>query len=201
MKPPSAREIAGLLNALLADAFALYLKTKNFHWHMSGPHSREYHQLLDEQADQIFAITDPMAERVRELGERTLRSVGQIARLQLVLDNDSEYVDPLEMLAELRSDNQRLAARLRKARAMCEERDDVVTASLLETWLDEAERRTWFLFEASGQRGRHVRARDVNAPASISGETREARTEGVPTRRGIPMNLRRVDAQPIRRTS
>jgi starvation-inducible DNA-binding protein len=148
--PESARrDIGGALNALLADAFSLYLKTKNFHWHMSGPHFRDYHLLLDEQADQIYATTDPMAERVRKLGELTLHSIGEIARTTRVLDNDAPYVDSLDMLAELREDNQTMAARMREAHGLCDEHGDVATASLLEVWIDEAERRTWFLFEAT----------------------------------------------------
>jgi starvation-inducible DNA-binding protein len=145
----ATKDISGALNALLADVFALYLKSKNVHWHISGPHFRDYHLLLDEQADQIFAIADPIAERVRKVGGTTLRSVGHIARLQRVLDNDAEYVSPLDMLAELREDNQRLAASMRAAHGVCDERGDVATASLLEVWIDEAERRVWFLFEAS----------------------------------------------------
>jgi starvation-inducible DNA-binding protein len=145
----ATRDISGALNALLADAFSLYVKTKNFHWHMSGPHFRDYHLLLDEQADQIYATTDPLAERVRKLGGTTIRSIGHIARLSRVLDNDAEYVEPLDMLAELRDDNQSLAARMRETHGLCDELRDVATASLLEVWIDEAERRTWFLFEAS----------------------------------------------------
>ena len=143
------RDICGALNALLADAFALYVKTKNFHWHMSGPHFRDYHLLLDEQADQVYAMTDPIAERVRKLGFTTLTSIGHIARLARIADNDAEYVDPLDMLAELRDDNQAMAARMRETHGLCDEHRDVATASLLEVWIDEAERRTWFLFEAS----------------------------------------------------
>ncbi|MEI9888875.1 MAG: DNA starvation/stationary phase protection protein [Rhizomicrobium sp.] len=142
-------DIAAALNLLLADTFALYLKTKNFHWHMSGPHFRDYHLLLDEQADQIFATTDPIAERVRKLGGTTLRSIGEIARLQRVLDNDAAYVSPRDMLAELRDDNRQLIAELREAHATCDEHGDVATASLLEVWTDEAERRAWFLFEST----------------------------------------------------
>jgi starvation-inducible DNA-binding protein len=137
------------LTRLLADLFALYIKTKNFHWHMSGPHFRDYHLLLDEQADQIYATTDPMAERVRKLGELTLHSIGEIARTTRVLDNDAPYVDTLDMLAELREDNQTMAARMREAHGLCDDHGDVATASLLEVWIDEAERRTWFLFEAT----------------------------------------------------
>jgi starvation-inducible DNA-binding protein len=145
----AVRDISGALNALLADMFALYLKCKNFHWHISGPHFRDYHLLLDEQADQIFATTDPIAERVRKIGGTTLRSVGQIAQLQRLLDNDSTYVTPSDMLAELREDNKQLAKEMRRTHALCDEFGDVATASLLEVWIDEAERRTWFLFEAS----------------------------------------------------
>jgi len=143
----ATRDISAGLNLLLADMFALYLKTKNFHWHMSGAHFRDYHLLLDEQADQIFATTDTIAERVRKIGGATLRSIGHIARLQRVLDNDAQYVTPLDMLAELRDDNEQLAARLRQVHGMCDEYGDVASASLIEIWIDEAERRVWFLFE------------------------------------------------------
>jgi starvation-inducible DNA-binding protein len=149
LKPNAVRDIAGALNRLLADMFALYLKTKNFHWHISGPHFRDYHLLLDEQGDQIFATTDALAERVRKIGGTTLRSIGHIGRLQRVLDNDADFVTPNDMLAELRDDNKQLAASLRETHGLCDEHDDVATASLLEVWIDEAERRTWFLFEAS----------------------------------------------------
>jgi starvation-inducible DNA-binding protein len=142
------RDISGALAALLADMFALYLKTKNFHWHMSGPHFRDYHLLLDEQSDQIFATTDPIAERARKIGGMTLHSIGQIARLQRIEDNDAEFVAPEDMLAELREDNLALAARMRETHGLCEEFEDVATASLLEPYIDEAERRVWFLFEA-----------------------------------------------------
>ena len=145
----ATRDISGALNALLADFFALYVKTKNFHWHVSGPHFRDYHLLLDEQADQLYATTDPIAERIRKLGGTTLHSIGHIARLQRVADNDADYVTPLDMLAELREDNARLADRMRETHGVCDERGDVATASLLEVWIDEAERRAWFLFEAS----------------------------------------------------
>ena len=145
----ATRDISGALNALLADFFALYLKTKNFHWHVSGAHFRDYHLLLDEQADQLFATTDPVAERVRKIGGTTVRSIGNISRLQRVVDNDAEYVTPLDMLAELREDNQQLTGRLREAHGVCEEHNDVATASLIEVWIDEAERRTWFLFETT----------------------------------------------------
>jgi len=142
------KDLSGALNALLADAYALYLKTKNFHWHMSGPHFRDYHLLLDEHGDQIFAMTDPIAERVRKLGGTTLRSVGNIGRLQRLKDNDAEYVTPEDMLAELREDNKQLAASMRETHGLCDEHGDVATASLLEVWIDETERRIWFLFEA-----------------------------------------------------
>ena len=142
-------DIAASLTTLLADAFALYLKTKNFHWHMSGQHFRDYHLLLDEHSDQIFAMTDPMAERVRKSGGMTLRSIGHIGRLQRILDNDAGYVTPLDMLAELRDDNKQMAASMREIHSLCDEHEDVATASLLETWIDETERRTWFLFEAT----------------------------------------------------
>jgi len=145
----AVRDISGAMNAIMADVFALYLKTKNFHWHVSGPHFRDYHLLLDEQADQIFAMTDVIAERVRKLGGTTLRSIAHIARIQRILDNDAEYVEPSDMLAELRDDNKALTARLREAHAVCDEFNDVATASLIEVWIDETERRTWFLFETS----------------------------------------------------
>ena len=153
LKAAATKDIAAAMNAILADVFALYLKTKNFHWHMSGPHFRDYHLLLDEQADQLFAMTDPIAERIRKVGGTTLRSIGHIARTQRMLDNDADYVEPLDMLAELREDNKTLAARLREAHDVCEEHRDIATASLIEVWIDETERRTWFLFEASRQRG------------------------------------------------
>ncbi len=149
LKGDATKDISGAMNAILADVFALYLKTKNFHWHMSGPHFRDYHLLLDEQADQIFAMTDPIAERIRKVGGTTLRSIGHIARLQRVDDNDAPYVEPEDMLAELREDNKTLAARLREAHGVCDEHEDIATASLIEVWVDETERRTWFLFEAS----------------------------------------------------
>jgi starvation-inducible DNA-binding protein len=149
LKPNAVRDIAGALNILLADMFALYLKTKNFHWHMSGPHFRDYHLLLDEQAEQIFATTDDIAERVRKIGGTTLHSIGHISRLQRVEDNDADFVTPQDMLAELRDDNKQLAANLRETHGLCDDEEDVATASLLETWIDEAERRTWFLFEAA----------------------------------------------------
>ncbi|MGD0502604.1 MAG: DNA starvation/stationary phase protection protein [Steroidobacteraceae bacterium] len=149
--PEASADIAGGMNAILADVFALYLKTKNFHWHMSGPHFRDYHLLLDEQADQLYAMTDPIAERIRKTGGSTLRSIGHIARIQRIKDNDAEYVDPLDMLAELREDNETLAARLREVHDVVDEHRDIATASLIENWIDETERRTWFLFESSRQ--------------------------------------------------
>ena len=145
----AVRDIAGALNILLADIFALYVKTKNFHWHMSGSHFRDYHLLLDEQADQIFATTDPIAERVRKIGGTTLHSIGQIGRSKRILDNDADYVTPQDMLAELRDDNKQLRTYMREVHDLCDEHGDVATASLLEVWIDEAERRTWFLYEAS----------------------------------------------------
>jgi starvation-inducible DNA-binding protein len=149
LRADAVRDISGALNALLADMFTLYLKTKNFHWHVSGPHFRDFHLLLDEQADQIFATTDPIAERVRKIGGTTLRSVGQIAAQKRLLDNDAEFVTPRDMLAELREDNKQLVGEMRRTHALCDEHDDVASASLIEVWIDEAERRTWFLFEAS----------------------------------------------------
>ena len=153
LKRAATKDITAAMNTILADVFALYLKTKNFHWHMSGPHFRDYHLLLDEQADQAFAMTDLIAERIRKVGGTTLKSIGHIARTQRLLDNDADYVEPLDMLAELREDNKTLAARLREAHNVCEEHRDIATASLIEVWIDETERRTWFLFEASRQRG------------------------------------------------
>src|SRR5881392_2549291 len=147
----ATKDITAAMNAILADVFALYVKTKNFHWHMSGPHFRDYHLLFDEHADQLFAMTDPIAERVRKVGGSTLRSIGHIARMQRVMDNDAEYVEPSDMLAELREDNKALAARLREAHNVCEEHRDIATASLIEVWIDETERRTWFLYEAARQ--------------------------------------------------
>jgi starvation-inducible DNA-binding protein len=145
----ATRDICAGVNGLLADVFALYMKTKNFHWHMSGPHFRDYHLLLDEQGEQIFAMTDPLAERARKIGGTTLRSIGHIARQQRIADNDAEYVDPKDMLAELREDNQKLVSEMREVHGVCDEHGDVATASLLEVWIDETERRTWFLFEAT----------------------------------------------------
>src|SRR6202034_2113621 len=149
LKSEATRDISAALAGLLADVFALYMKTKNFHWHMSGTHFRDYHLLLDEHGDQIFAMTDAIAERVRKLGGTTIHSIGHIGRLQRLSDNDAEYVDPLDMLAELREDNRTLAARLREVHDMVDEHRDIATASLIENWIDETERRTWFLFESS----------------------------------------------------
>ena len=143
------RDVPAALRALLADVFALYLKTKNFHWHVSGRHFRDYHLLLDEQAEQIFAMTDDIAERARKIGGTTLRSIGQIAREQRILDNDADYVDPQDMLAELRDDNGAFAERMRTVHDLVDEHRDVATASLLENFIDETERRRWFLFEAT----------------------------------------------------
>ena len=145
----AVRDISAGLAVLLADTFALYLKTKNFHWHMSGPHFRDFHLLLDEQSDQIFAMTDPMAERARKVGGMTLHSIGEIARKQRIKDNDADYVDPQDMLAELAEDNRQCVAAMRSLHATCDEHTDVATASLLEVWIDEGERRAWFLFEAT----------------------------------------------------
>jgi starvation-inducible DNA-binding protein len=149
LKPEATRDLSGALNAILADVFALYLKTKNFHWHMSGPHFRDYHLMLDEHADQIIGMTDDIAERVRKVGGLTLHSIGEISRMQRILDNDAPYVEPLDMLSELREDNLTLAAKLRETHGVCDEHGDVASASLIETWIDEAERRTWFLFEST----------------------------------------------------
>jgi starvation-inducible DNA-binding protein len=146
-------KISAALNTLLADAFALYLKTKNFHWHVSGRHFRDYHLLLDQQSDDIFATTDQLAERVRKLGGTTLRSIGQIGKLQTINDNNESYVPPREMLRELMEDNKHVAAAMRKAHKLCDDHEDSGTAGLLETFIDETERRTWFLFEASRQEG------------------------------------------------
>jgi starvation-inducible DNA-binding protein len=153
LTPSATKDIAGAMNAILADVFALYLKTKNFHWHMSGPHFRDYHLLLDEHGDQLFAMTDPIAERIRKIGGGTLKSIGHISRLQRVFDNDADYVDPSDMIAELAEDNKTLAARLREAHNVSDEHRDIATASLIEVWIDETERRTWFLSEI--KRGRN----------------------------------------------
>src|ERR1700678_3179349 len=147
--PKSVKDIAGALNALLADVFSLYLKTKNFHWHMSGPHFRDYHLLLDDHGDQIFAMTDDIAERVRKIGGTTIRSVGHIARLQRIPDNDAEYVTPADMLSELREDEKALVSSMRAVHTVCDDAGDVATASLIENWIDQGERRVWFLFETT----------------------------------------------------
>jgi starvation-inducible DNA-binding protein len=149
LSPEATRDIAGAMNAILADVFALYIKTKNFHWHMSGPHFRDYHLLLDEHGDQLFAMTDDIAERVRKIGGMTIRSVGQISKMTRVLDNDAPYVEPLDMIAELAEDNKMLTTRLRAAHGLCDEYGDIGTASMIEVWIDQTERRTWFLFEIS----------------------------------------------------
>jgi starvation-inducible DNA-binding protein len=145
----AVKNITGALNTLVADVFALYIKTKNFHWHISGPHFRDYHLLLDEQADQIFAMTDDIAERVRKIGGTTIRSIGHISRLQRFDDNDADYVDPPDMLSELREDNKALVGRMLEVHGLCDEENDVATASLLENWIDEGQRRIWFLFETT----------------------------------------------------
>ncbi len=149
LHPEATQDVSAGLNAVLADVFALFLKTKNFHWHMSGPHFRDYHLLLDEQADQLYSMTDPIAERIRKIGGATLRSIGDIARTQRVRDNDATYVAPLDMLAELSDDNKALARCLRQVHELCEQYRDIAAASLIEVWIDETERRTWFLFKAS----------------------------------------------------
>ncbi|MEY9404368.1 starvation-inducible DNA-binding protein [Bradyrhizobium japonicum] len=147
------KKVSEALNVLLADAFALYLKTKNFHWHISGRHFRDYHLLLDEQSDQIFATTDQLAERVRKIGGTTLKSIGQVAKLQTIKDNNEDYVPPREMVRELMQDNKHVAAAMRKAHEVCDDAGDVASASILENFIDETERRTWFLFEATRQEG------------------------------------------------
>lgn len=149
LEPKAIAEISRALNGLLADAFALYLKTKNFHWHASGPHFRDYHLMLDEQSEAIFATTDELAERVRKIGGTTLRSIGQISKLQSIADNNEDFVDPADMLRELMADNKKIAAAMRKAHKVADEHDDVASASLLENFIDATERRTWFLFEAA----------------------------------------------------
>ncbi|MVT52783.1 DNA starvation/stationary phase protection protein [Bradyrhizobium yuanmingense] len=153
LSPDGVKKVSEALNVLLADAFALYLKTKNFHWHISGRHFRDYHLLLDEQSDQIFSTTDQLAERVRKIGGTTLRSIGQVAKLQTIKDNNEDYVPPREMLRELMQDNKHVAAAMRKAHDVCDEAGDVASASILENFIDETERRTWFLFEATRQEG------------------------------------------------
>jgi len=145
----AVNDISGALVLLLADVFALYLKTQNFHWHMSGPHFRDYHLMLDDQGEQIFAMTDAIAERARKIGGTTLRSIGQISRVQRIVDNDAEYVKPLDMIAELRDDNALLTQNMRNVHLLCDKAGDVATASLLENWIDESEKRVWFLFECT----------------------------------------------------
>jgi starvation-inducible DNA-binding protein len=149
LEPRAVEAISSALTVILADMFALYIKTKNFHWHVSGPHFRDYHLLLDEQSEQIFAATDAIAERVRKIGGTTLHSIGHVARLQRVADNDQEYVAPQDMLTELLEDNRQLTASLRRTHALCDEHGDVAGASLIEIWIDEAERRAWFLYETT----------------------------------------------------
>ena len=149
ISPEHVHEITGALNALLADVFCLYIKTKNFHWHMSGPHFRDYHLLLDDHGDQLFAMTDEIAERVRKIGGTTLRSIGQIARLQRLADNDAEFVTPQDMLSELREDEKALVLSMRAVHGLCDDAGDIATASLLENWVDQGQRRIWFLFEAT----------------------------------------------------
>jgi starvation-inducible DNA-binding protein len=149
----ATKDIAGAINALLADTFALYMKTKNFHWHMSGPHFRDYHLLLDEHSEQIFAMTDVLAERVRKIGGNTLHSIGEISRQQRIADNDAPYVEPQDMLAELRDDTLRFISSMREAHDVCDEHGDVATTSILETYIDESERRAWFLYEACRDAG------------------------------------------------
>ena len=148
LKPAATRDITAALNAILADVFALYFKTKNFHWHLSGPHFRDFHLLFDEQAEQLFGMTDAVAERVRKIGGTTLHSIGEVSRTQRIADNDAGFVEPADMLAELREDNKMLAVALRAAHQLCDKHKDVATASMIEIWIDEGERRTWFLFEA-----------------------------------------------------
>lgn len=147
LQDDAVRNVAAAMNSVLADVFALYLKTKNFHWHVSGPNFRDYHLLLDEHGEQLFAMTDPIAERLRKIGASTLKSIGHIARLQRVSDNDADYIEPADMLAELLEDNRALAERLREAHDVCDEARDVATASMVENWIDETERRTWYLYE------------------------------------------------------
>jgi starvation-inducible DNA-binding protein len=152
LKSNAIKDISGAFNILLADMFALYIKTKNFHWHVSGPHFRDYHLMLDEQGDQIFATTDDIAERVRKIGGTTIRSIGHIGHLKRIPDNDADYVSAEDMLAELHDNNRQLTSNMRETHDVCDEHGDVVTASLLENWIDEAERRTWFLFEVTRNR-------------------------------------------------
>ncbi len=149
LKPNAVRDLAGALNILLADMFGLYVKTKNFHWHVSGPHFRDYHLLFDEHADQVFATTDELAERVRKIGGRTVRSIGEIARLQSLTDNDADFVGPADMIRELMADNKMMMTAMREVHELCDKHNDVATASILENFIDQTERRNWFLFEAS----------------------------------------------------
>jgi starvation-inducible DNA-binding protein len=149
IEPKAVKEITGALNRLLADVFALYLKTKNFHWHISGPHFRDYHLLLDDHGDQIFAMADDIAERVRKIGGTTIRSIGHIARLQRIADNDADYVTANDMLSELLEDEKALLLSMRAVHSLCDEAGDVATASLVENWIDQTERRKWFLFEVT----------------------------------------------------
>ena len=149
LSPDATHDISSALTTLLADVFALYLKTKNFHWHLSGPQFRDYHLLLNEQGEQILAMTDSIAERARKIGGTTLRSIGHIARTQRIADNDAEYVEPQDMLSELRDDNQRLTSAMREVHNICDKYNDTATASVLENWIDETEGRTWFLYEAT----------------------------------------------------
>ena len=149
LDPKAVEDITGALNALLADVFSLYLKTKNFHWHMSGPHFRDYHLLLDEHGDQLFAMTDEIAERVRKIGGTTIRSIGHIARLKRIPDNDADFVTAEDMLAELHEDEKALTLSMRAVHTLCDDAEDVATASLLENWIDESQRRSWFLFEST----------------------------------------------------
>jgi starvation-inducible DNA-binding protein len=149
LEPQSVRDITGALNALLADVFCLYIKTKNFHWHMSGPHFRDFHLLLDDHADQLFAMTDDIAERVRKIGGTTIRSMGHLCRLQRLSDNDADFVTPEDMLSELRENEKALILSMRATHTLCDEGGDVATASVLENWIDQAQRRSWFLFEST----------------------------------------------------
>lgn len=149
LKGAATKDIALAMNGILADVFALYLKTKNFHWHMSGPHFRDYHLMLDEQAAELYAMTDPVAERIRKIGGNTLRSIGHISKLQSIKDNDNEFVAPSDMLGELCDDNKAMVTKLREAHSVCEKHDDIATTSLIENYIDQTEQRTWFLFEAS----------------------------------------------------
>jgi starvation-inducible DNA-binding protein len=153
----AVHDISRALIPLLSDVFALYLKTKNFHWHMSGPHFRDYHLMLDDQGDQLFSMTDAIAERARKLGGTTVRSIGQVSRSQRIVDNDAEYVKPLDMIAELRDDNAMLTQNMREVHSLCDDAGDVATAGLLENWIDETEKRTWFLFEC----GQHASGQDA----------------------------------------